>query len=650
MSAVIDIEHQDAVAMQQAIRQSALAITGHATIGSATHDQFVRSEANVRRKPRDIRELTALIRSQGLLHNLVCYAQVCDGVATGKLVLAAGDGRWRALGALIEEGSIPADYQILYLLVTEAEALMVSLAENLGRELLHAADVFDGMLGLARQGRSIADIALSFGCDELTVRRRLKLANVAPRLFALYRDDKISYEHMVAFACTDDHAAQLQAWDSLDAWSRTPQHIKRLLTAQQIDAQTDRVARYVGLKAYRAAGGEVIGDLFSEHGGGYIENLGLLEQLARGKLQRVEKGLACEGWSWTEVHLRVDTAELASYAKVRTAQLPPSAAQQAALAQLAAREAALVEREANGEAGGGGGDVGEEDDDIEAAQTRIDDERAAIHAALRRPDAADLALAGALVTLDADGKPCVLRGLIRPQDKHHMARQDSRDALKPAKARPVHSERLTTLLTAQRTLALGAEMVRQPQAALLLLAQRLLHAAFYRAERRTDVLQLALGEVCLPKEAQVGPAWEALEAQRAALLRVLPDSDRHGELLAWLRQQPPQLVLDCIVFCSACATDALHTNETAACAFEQAAQLLELDMHRWWQPTAPAYFAHVNKRRMAEVVAQAVSPTAAVPLERLDKAGAIAAAARAVADSGWLPDLLCVAPARAAAA
>ncbi|OFA00205.1 ParB/RepB/Spo0J family partition protein [Duganella sp. HH101] len=639
MSAFVEMTREHGVdddhcaEVQQAVARSATIITKHATLRHATHAQLVRSPRNARRKPRDpreLRELKALLRSQGLLQNLVCFEQHTDGVPNGLLEVAAGDSRWLMLGELIAEGDLPADYDIVCLMVTEAEAVMVSLAENLGRAPLHPADVFDAMRALADEGRGVAEIALAFGTEQIAVRRQLKLANVAPRLFALFRADKASYEQMAALAVSDDHVAQQQVWDSLPSWNKPPSQIRRLLTAQQVNVRTDRLARWVGVKAYEAAGGVVLRDLFSNDGDGYLSDVALLESLARTKLERVARKLAAERWSWIEVRTRIETAELACYAQARTVSVAPDAAQAAALAQLDAREAAL--------------DDEQDDEHDDTAREAIERERAAIEAALRRIDPADAALAGVLVTIDAEGKASVLRGLIRPQDRPGKT-ADRPAGKRAAKPKPVHSARLSTLLSAQHTLALRAEMVNQPGQALLLLAQRLLHSVFYRERHGAEVLQLALHEPDLPAEAQSGPAWERLAAQHVALAAMLPERDRDGGLLAWLQAQPQAVVLDCLAYCSACALSAAHNGESPVPAVEQSCRLLALDMHRWWQPSAANYFEHVNKARIAEVVAQAVSPMAAVPLEKLGKRAAAEAAARAVADSGWLPAQFCAASA-----
>ena len=425
-----------------AVQQQAQQILAHASFGTAAHTQFVRSPANARKKPRDLAKLLALVRTQGVLQNLVCYPQVVDGVPTGRHMVAAGDGRWQVVGLLIAEGSLPEDYQIPYLLVSEAEALLVSLAENLGREELHPADIVAAMQALVAQGRGIAEIALTFSLSELTVRRYLKLANVAPRLFALYRADKIHYEQMAALAVSDDHAAQQAAWDALQDWERQPHRLRRLLTQHSAAADSDRVARYVGLKAYTAAGGMVTRDLFSASQQGYIDDTTLLDALAHAKLGRVARRLKREAWAWIVVQPRTDPAALAQYARVRSASCAPTpeqAAQLQALAQQAAELAAAADHAGDGAA----------ESALVQALTDNSLAQGRIRAALTRPDPADRALAGALVTIDEDGKACVLRGLIRPQDKGRMARQDARQAQQPAQARPAHSARKPARRTAR---------------------------------------------------------------------------------------------------------------------------------------------------------------------------------------------------------
>ncbi|MYN29202.1 ParB/RepB/Spo0J family partition protein [Duganella levis] len=617
----------------QALRAASQAILTHATMGTATHAQLVRSPANTRKQPRDLCELKALVRAHGILQNLVCYAEQRDGVPTGLLAVAAGDGRWQVVGQLIAEGDLPEDYQLPYLLVGEDEAVLVSLAENLGRAPMHAADIFDAMRALAAQGRSVADIALAFGVSELTVRQRLKLANVALRLFDLYRRDRASYEQMAALAVSDDHAAQLAAWDSLSDWERQPQRLRRLLTQHCVALGQDRVARYVGLKAYQQAGGLVTRDLFSTQEQGYIDDVALLDRLAQERLERLAVRLRKEGWRWIDVRCRVDAAELAAYGRVRTEALTPNGEQAARLAQLQARAGQL--RDQLDASADGGDDHGAALRELAAVEL----EQGQLRAALQRPDRADIALAGALVTVDDKGKACVLRGLIRPQNKPQMAAGAAADGKPKQRARGPHTARLTAALTGQRTLALRAELVRQPEVALRVLAHHLLRQVFY-AERGGRVVQLDVKPPQLPPEAEDGAAWTCWQAQRAALAALLPEDGGSTGLMAWLAAQPRTTIDDCIAFCTACTIDGVQQGERTPAAVTELARTVGLDMRKWWQPTAQTYFAHVPKAHLLAVVAQATSPAQAVPLERMSKQAAAEAAARALADSGWLPPVL----------
>jgi len=88
--------------------------------------------------------------------------------------------------------------------------------DEFGREChqnaMHPADQFDAFRSLVDEGMGVEEIAARFGVTATTVRQRFKLANVAPRLFELYRADEINLDQLMALAVTDDHAAQERVW------------------------------------------------------------------------------------------------------------------------------------------------------------------------------------------------------------------------------------------------------------------------------------------------------------------------------------------------------------------------------------------------------------------------------------------------------
>lgn len=637
MSAILnqDLSIGDRPATEFSANLPTVAPNQHATIHSAEHRLMVRSTLNVRRKSSSVTELAALIRSQGLLQNLVGFLHLTNGEPTGMVEIVAGGRRLEAIGMLIAQGDLPADYRIPYLRVTVEEAVDISLAENLGRADMHPADVFEAMMALSERGRSIEDIALNFHVDALTVRRRLKLANVSPKLISLYRNDEATFDQMMALAISEDHAAQEQAWDSLGKHQRYPHELRRLLTAQKINVQTDRVARFVGVAAFEKAGGIVTRDLFSNSGGGYIDDLPLLERLALDRLEKERRKLAKEEHGWIDVLLRADHAALSEYARVRMVQHAPSEEELAALATLQNQIESLESERA--EVGDGDERSGALDQQIAGL---VDRSRTLRRNLAIGPAPEDKSLSGAVISLDDNGCVVVRRDLIRPGDKGKMVKLAETDGNQDKRHKGVHSDRLTRVLTSHRTAALQAEMAFRPDVALAVLTEALIAGLLCPRSNGGSCAKVMLTTPVLADEARQGAAAAAMDGRRKELRARFPNGDAGVRLLAWLLGQPQQVVLELLAFCVASSLDTVQEREGASPGFVELARALNLDMRKWWSPTAANYFHHVSKERTAAVLTEAVSIEAAVPLEKMKKRAAAEAAERALSDVAWLPEML----------
>jgi ParB family transcriptional regulator, chromosome partitioning protein len=624
-----EIEQQNALAAPVA------ELTQHATIRTAIHACFFRSPWNARKKIRDVSDLKASIRVHGQLQNLIGYPEKVNGVETGRIGIAAGDGRWTSIGMLIEDGDLPIDFQITYLLVNEDEAIEISLAENLYREDMHPADLYEAMLELTKHGRSIDDIALKFNLDPNTVKKHLKLANVSPRLLDLYRNDEARLDQMQALAITDDHSAQEMAWDSLPQYNRSAWELRRLLTAQQVSIRSDRLARYVGAEAYEKAGGIITRDLFSNADEGYITDLPLLERLATEKLEKKRTKLLKEGLGWVEILPRADHSTLSAFGTVRAKLSPLTDEQQALITDLNSKINVLDEA------------IDALDEDADDEYERLDAERDAFAAEIRSVEKTrvmvqnqdDKALAGAVVTLDDQGNVVVKRDVIRPADKSKMVKLggDEDSAEPTAKVKATHSDRLTNELTSQRTAALQAEMMDQSDIALVYLTYTLMREVLMTSSKGT-LAKIRISKPMLADVAKSSPAAQAFNQRREQLLERLPDDHVGGGWLEWLANQPTAVVLEMMAFCAASTLDATQQREAACPQFVTLAQGLSLDMSKWWKATASSYFGSVSKDRMISVVTQAVSAEAAIPLEKMKKGAAAEAAERAIADTAWLPE------------
>lgn len=183
---------------------------------------LVRSPYNVRRhSPGQVEDLAALINAQGLLHNLVVTELLVGrGMARKvRFAVAAGERRRRPLLLLQQRGQLPKAHKVLCEMVPAERALEVSAAENSGREALHPADGFEAFKALIDAGRGVA---VRFDMSVLTVQRWLKLSALSPKLLALYWQDGINLDQLMALALSDDHDAQERAWFEGRPWDRTP--------------------------------------------------------------------------------------------------------------------------------------------------------------------------------------------------------------------------------------------------------------------------------------------------------------------------------------------------------------------------------------------------------------------------------------------
>ncbi len=368
-----------------------------------------RSKRNVRTTPRQsIPELAASIARIGLLQNLIVIL-AADGE---QYEVVAGDRRLTALKLLARKKRIAADYEVPCLLVADASARTVSLAENVQRENMHPADQFAAFAALVKEGRPIEDIAADFGVSPLVVQRRLKLANVSPRLMADYRAGGVTLEQLMALTITDDHAAQEAAFYGAPEWQRSPSKLRERLTEREIDA-AHALVRFVGLDAYRQAGGGIRRDLFAEGDAGtYLTDTAVLETLVRDKLATLAEDVRAEGWAWVEAVPHLAYEERQAFQNAPRQRREPTTREARRIASLQTRldkiDAELEEA-----------CQGESSED-EAKAEKLEQRRDQVVGELQ--DAEDALqgyapevreVAGAIVTIDRNGEAVIHRGLLR---------------------------------------------------------------------------------------------------------------------------------------------------------------------------------------------------------------------------------------------
>lgn len=604
---------------------------------------------NVRKTPRmSIPELAASIQRVGLLQNLIVTA-TADGE---RYEVVAGGRRLAALKLLAKKRRISKEWDVPCLLVADGTARTASLTENVQREAMHPADQFEAFAALVAEGRPIEDIAADFSVTPLVVQRRLKLANVSPRLLADYRAEAVSLDQLMALAITDDHTAQEAAFYDAPTWQRSPHNLRDRLTEREIDAHRHPLVRFVGLDAYEAAGGGTRRDLFAEADSGvYLTDATLLERLAQDKLASLAAEVKAEGWAWVDATPGTTHADLQAFQRAPRQRRSPNKREAQRIEKLQTKMQALAEAvDAALDA-----DDEEKADVLQQEGEYLGEQLQALEDGLQDYGEAVKAAAGAIVTIDRNGEAVIHRGLLREAEAKALRTlerlrqgfgsegeagnddtgEEADDAPKPA----AMSDRLAQRLSAHRTAALQIEVARHPQVALAALVHGMVQTVLQGSHYGHD---LPLGVKLTQQDRLEGMAPDWPESPAAVALRALQQvagealPEDSAELFAALLAKPQDELVRLLAVCVASTVDVVTPRATQRQPGAELAQAVALEMAAWWQPTADGYFQHVPKVAILEAVGE-FAPQHVTRLAKLKK-GDIASEAERLADgTGWMP-------------
>jgi ParB family chromosome partitioning protein len=420
------------------------------------------SPLNVRKttSPGALEELKASITAHGLMQNLVVVA-----AKKGKYHVIAGSRRLEALRALQKEGKLPEGTTVPCQLADAAQAKEMSLAENVVRLSMHPADEFETWAALIDAGNTAAQIAQRFGVEEKLVHKRLKLGRVAPHLLKEFREEKLTLDALMAFTVSDDHKRQVKIYKGLQSWQKDdPSAIRSILT-EQMAAADDKLALFVGIDAYRSAGGTTRCDLFSDCV--YLENPELLSALVTEKLTLARKLLEEEGWGWIEVAPDYDYSFTNGFTRIWP---QPTDVPQVLLAELESAEAqqrSVAEMIDNAEEEAELDALAQQEAEIEEKIDAINEQIGGYSAF----DPEQMKLAGCYATVAHDGSLRIDKGLVRKDDR--KKRVVAEGTVAATMGKPVYSRPLFDDLQAIRTCAARVEIARRPDIAFdLLLALR----------------------------------------------------------------------------------------------------------------------------------------------------------------------------------
>jgi ParB family chromosome partitioning protein len=644
-------------------------------------NKLVLSQSNVRRLKSgvSIEDLADDIARRGLLQSLnVRPVLDAEGAETGTFEIPAGGRRYRALERLVKQKRLSKTVPIPCIVRNpgaEISAEEDSLAENVQRVALHPLDQFRAFKILRDQGAGEEEIAARFFVATAVVKQRLRLASVSEKLLGIYAEDGMTLEQLMAFTVTRDHARQEQVWEALQqSYNKEPYLIRRQLTESAVRA-SDRRAQFVGLDAYEAAGGMVLRDLFEEDGGGWLQDVALLDSLVTEKLAMEAEKIAAEGWKWIEVAVDFRYGHARHLRRLDGVEVELTPDEQATFDALTAEQAKLESEYESAD---------ELPDEVDARLGEIEEALAAFDSRPVRYEPAEIARAGVFVSIDADGHLAADRGYVRPEDEpKQVGSEDLQEgeiggADETAPAAPAQRtvitiggdlpeedgdddaikplpERLVSELTAHRTLALRDAVGNNPQVALTALLHKLCLDTFQHSAPG-GCLEASVRHVFFPAQAvdlKDSPSAKAVADRHEAWKAELPKDDH--SLWDWLAALDDGRRAALLAHCVSFGVNALyekgdryggpdvsaHGVQQRIAQADRLARAVGLDMvEAGWRPTVDNYLGRVTKPRILEAVREAKGDQAAQLIDHLKKAEMAKEAERLLGGTGWLPEPL----------
>ncbi|RVD33154.1 ParB/RepB/Spo0J family partition protein [Mesorhizobium sp. M4A.F.Ca.ET.020.02.1.1] len=637
------------------------------------YDKLVLSQQNVRRVKDGltIEQLAEDIGRRKLLQSLnVRPVLDVDGEETGTYEVPAGGRRYLALGILVKQKRLTKNEPIPCIVnrsgTTSAEE--DSLAENVHRENLHPLDQFRAFKALREQGLDVEEIAARFFVSAATVKQRLRLASVSPKLLDLYEKDEIRLEQIMAFSISDDHARQEQVWERISGnpHMQEPYYIRRLLTETTVRAD-DRRAVYVGAEAYEASGGVILRDLFEQDSGGWFQDAALLEQQVFDRLKIDAETIRADGWKWVEAAISFPYGHTSGmrrvYAEPAEMSTEEIARHDAVKAEYDALDAKYAEME-------------DADQEIEDRLDRLGAELDGFGDRPQVYDPAQKAIAGAFVTLGANGQLQVEAGFVRPEDEPRVEVDDDEEA--DGRARDASQfdengangivvngrstnggseateepeeegikplpERLVFDLTAQKTLALRNALASNVDIAFVAVLHALVLQVYYRFAK-DSCLELTFASNSFGQvQGLAETAWAKEIAERhEAWDRDMPDSDKLWDFLLGLDEASRKaLFAHCASLSLNAVIESWNRRPGALAHADALATTLGFDMvTAGWEPTVDNYLGRVTKARIVQAVREARGEGSAQLIDHMKKDLMAREAARLLEGSTWLPEPL----------
>ncbi|ELJ9583321.1 ParB/RepB/Spo0J family partition protein [Salmonella enterica] len=612
---------------QETVLSALLAQTEEVSVPLAS---LIKSPLNVRTVPysvESVSELAESIKGVGLLQNLVVHTLPGD-----RYGVAAGGRRLAALNMLAERGILTADWPVRVKVIPQELATAASMTENGHRRDMHPAEQIAGFRAMAQEGKTPAQTGDLLGYSPRHVQRMLKLADLAPVILDALAEDRITTEHCQALALENDTARQVQVFEAAcqSGWGGKPdvRVIRNLITESEVAVAGNSKFRFVGADAFSPD--ELRTDLFSDDEGGYVDCVALDAALLE-KLQAVAEHLReAEGWEWCAGRMEPVgecREDAGTYRCLPEPEAVLTEAEDERLNELMTRYDALENQ-------------CEESDLLEAEMKLM---RCMAKVRAWTPE---IRAGSGVVVSWRYGNVCVQRGVqLRSEDDAADDADRTEQVQEKASVEEI-SLPLLTKMSSERTLAVQAALMQQPDKSLALLAWTLCLNVFGSgAYSNPAKIRLECEHYALTSDApsgKEGAAFMAMMAEKARLAALLPDG--------WARDMTTflslsqEVLLSLLSFCTACSIHGVQTREyghTSRSPLDSLESAIGFHMRDWWQPTKANFFGHLKKPQIIASLNEAGLSGAARDAEKMKKGDAAEHAEFHMKDNRWVPGWMC---------
>ncbi|EFN6987266.1 hypothetical protein AL578_25275, partial [Escherichia coli] len=362
------------------------------------------------------------------------------------------------------------------------------------------------------------------------------------------------------------------------------------MTESEVAVAGNSKFRFVGADTFSPD--ELRTDLFSDDEGGYVDCVALDAALLE-KLQAVAEHLReAEGWGWCAGRMEAVgecREDAGTYRSLPQPEAVLTEAEEERLNELLTRYDAPENQ-------------CEESDLLEA-------EMKLIHCMSRvRAWTPEMRAGSGVVVSWRYGNVCVQRGVqLRSED-------DAADRTEQVQEKASVEEislPLLTKMSSERTLAVQAALIQQPEKTVALMVWRLCSCVFDYCNTTLHPFRIQTEEYHrrLTSDApsgKSGQAWLSLMKEKTRLEALLPENWQKDFTTFFTLDG--QTLMSLMVFCTACSVDGVQTREcghTSRSPLDTLEAAIGFHMRDWWQPTKANFFGHLKKPQIIAALNEA---------------------------------------------